>query len=83
MQEKSALGRAVAMVKDLRERCSWDRVQTRDTLRPYLIEEAHELERALGGNDPVAIRHEVADLIRRRSVRVGRFPGCPRRCPSC
>ena len=63
MQDTSALGRAVAMVRDLRNRCSWDKVQTRDTLRPYLIEEAHELERALGGNDPVAIRHEVADLL--------------------
>ena len=63
MEDTSALGRAVAMVKDLRVRCSWDRVQTRDTLRPYLIEEAHELERALGSDDPVAIRHEVADLL--------------------
>ena len=63
MQDTSALGRAIEMVRDLRNRCSWDRVQTRDTLRPYLIEEAHELERALGGNDPDAIRHEVADLL--------------------
>ena len=63
MEDTSALGRAVSMVRDLRERCSWDRVQTRDTLRPYLVEEAHELERALGGDDPVAIRHEVADLL--------------------
>ena len=46
MQENSALGRAVAMVRDLRIRCSWDRVQTRETLRPYLIEEVHELDRA-------------------------------------
>jgi len=32
MQEKSALGRAMAMVRDLRSRCPWDRVQTRETL---------------------------------------------------
>ena len=51
------------MVGDLRNRCSWDRVQTRDTLRPYLIEEAHELDRALAVGDPAAIRHEVADLL--------------------
>lgn len=63
MQDDSALGRAVAMVSDLRARCSWDRVQTRNTLRPYLIEEAHELAAALGADDPMAIREEVADLM--------------------
>ena len=63
MQDDSALGRAVAMVIDLRERCSWDRVQTRETLRPYLLEEAHELAAALGAGEPAAIREEVADLM--------------------
>ena len=63
MQENSALGRAMAMVRDLRERCSWDRVQTRETLRPYLIEEVHELDQAVAAADPEAIRHEVADLL--------------------
>lgn len=63
MQEKSALGRAMAMVADLRERCPWDRVQTRETLRPYLIEEVHELDHAIAGGDPAEVRREVADLL--------------------
>ncbi|MEP6589785.1 MAG: nucleoside triphosphate pyrophosphohydrolase [Gemmatimonadota bacterium] len=63
MQDDSALGRAVAMVADLRERCSWDRIQTRETLRPYLLEEAHELAAALGSGDAPAIREEVGDLM--------------------
>ncbi len=63
MQDDCALDRAVAMVADLRARCAWDRVQTRRTLRPYLIEEAHELAAALDGDDPEAIREEVADLM--------------------
>lgn len=63
MQENSALGRAIAMVRDLRRRCSWDRVQTRETLRPYLLEEVHELDQALGTGAPDAIRAEVADLL--------------------
>lgn len=63
MQDGSPLDRAVAMVADLRQRCSWDRVQTRNTLRPYLIEEAHELAAAMAGDDPDAIREEVADLM--------------------
>jgi MazG family protein len=53
----------MAMVRDLRIRCAWDRVQTRDTLRPYLIEEVHELDQALGSGNPAAIRSEVADLL--------------------
>src|SRR6266404_1862351 len=63
MQEKSALGRAMAMVRHLRSRCPWDRVQTRETLRPYLIEEAHELDQATAAGDAAGIRDEVADLL--------------------
>lgn len=63
MQDESALGRAVAMVADLRQRCDWDRVQTRQTLRPYLIEEVHELDAAIAANDASAIRDEVGDLM--------------------
>jgi MazG family protein len=51
------------MVADLRDRCSWDRVQTRRTLRPYLIEEAHELSAALEAGEPGPIREEVGDLM--------------------
>src|ERR671920_466038 len=43
MQDNSALGRAMAMVRDLRARCPWDRAQTRESLRPYLVEEVLEL----------------------------------------
>jgi MazG family protein len=63
MQEKSALDRAMAMVRDLRIRCSWDRAQDRESLRPYLIEEAHELDQAIGSGDPELIRREVSDLL--------------------
>lgn len=63
MQENSALERAMAMVRDLRERCSWDRVQTRETLRPYLVEEVHELDQAIGTGDPAKIRAEISDLL--------------------
>src|SRR5579864_6479877 len=63
MQDDSALDRAVAMVADLRVRCDWDRIQTRETLRPYLVEEVHELDAALASHDRDAIRDEVADLM--------------------
>jgi nucleoside triphosphate diphosphatase len=51
------------MVRDLRRRCPWDRAQTRETLRPYLVEEALELDQALGEGEPAAIRGEVSDLL--------------------
>jgi MazG family protein len=63
MQDNSALGRATATVRDLRNRCPWDRAQTRESLRPYLVEEVLELDHALGGNDLPAIKSELADLL--------------------
>ena len=63
MQDNSALGRAMAMVRDLRTRCAWDRAQTRETLRPYLIEEVLELDHALGEGHAPHIRAELSDLL--------------------
>lgn len=64
MQDNSALGRALALVRDLRRRCAWDRVQTRETLRPYLVEEVLELDHALMSEDnPERIRDELGDFL--------------------
>ena len=63
MQDNSALGRALALVRDLRVRCVWDRVQTRETLRPYLVEEVLELDHALSEDDPECIRDELGDFL--------------------
>ena len=63
MQDNSALERAMTMVRDLRKRCAWDRAQTRETLRPYLIEEALELNHALGDGNVDNIRGELSDLL--------------------
>ncbi len=63
MQENSALGRVMDVVRNLRVRCDWDRVQTRETLRPYLVEEVLELDQALAENDPARIREELGDFM--------------------
>jgi MazG family protein len=63
MQDNSALGRALATVRDLRRRCAWDRAQTRETLRPYLVEEVLELDEALSEGDVDSIRDELSDLL--------------------
>jgi MazG family protein len=63
MQEPSSLGRVVELVRHLRKRCSWDAAQTPQTLRPYLVEEALELDYALGRADSESIREELGDLF--------------------
>lgn len=63
MQGDSALGRALGLVRELRQRCPWDRSQTPQTLRPYLVEEVMELDYAIGTDDPDAVRDELGDLL--------------------
>jgi MazG family protein len=50
-------------MRDLRKRCEWDAVQTHESLRPYLIEEAHELDDALRTSDRSRIREELGDVL--------------------
>ena len=50
-------------MRDLRARCPWDHAQTRDTLRPYLVEEALELDQALRRGEPAELRDELGDLL--------------------
>jgi MazG family protein len=59
----AALARALALVRDLRARCPWDGAQTPDTLRPYLVEEALELDQAIADGAPARRRDELGDLL--------------------
>jgi MazG family protein len=43
--------------------CPWDREQTRETLRPFLVEETYEVLDALDADDPAHIREELGDLL--------------------
>ena len=63
MQDKSTLEDTLALMRDLRKRCEWDAAQTHESLRPYLIEEAHELDDAIKGGDPRLMREELGDLL--------------------
>lgn len=58
-----ALGRALALVRLLRERCPWDAEQTPSSLRPYLIEEAHETAEAVERGDDAELATELGDLL--------------------
>jgi MazG family protein len=54
---------ALAIMRDLRARCSWDAAQTHASLRPYLLEEAHELDDALRAGDERHMREELGDVL--------------------
>jgi MazG family protein len=43
--------------------CPWDRAQTLESLRPYVIEEAHEVLEAIDDGDPEEHRRELGDLL--------------------
>ena len=43
--------------------CPWDREQTLESLRPYVIEEAFEVVDAIDSGDPDALREELGDLL--------------------
>ncbi|MFN2601992.1 MAG: nucleoside triphosphate pyrophosphohydrolase [Gemmatimonadaceae bacterium] len=63
MDEKTTLDDALELMRDLRKRCEWDRAQTHDSLRPYLIEEAYELDDAISSGTAPLIREELGDLL--------------------
>ena len=43
--------------------CPWDRKQTHQTLRPYLLEETYEVLDALDAEDPDLLKEELGDLL--------------------
>lgn len=63
MQEPSALGRIVDLVRDLRKRCPWDAAQTPESLRTYLVEEVLELDHAIATGDQDDLRTELGDVL--------------------
>ena len=60
---KPSLEDTLALMRDLRRRCEWDAAQTHESLRPYLIEEAHEVDEALQAGDDTRLREELGDLL--------------------
>ncbi len=63
MQAKATLEDTLTLMRDLRARCEWDAAQTHESLRPYLVEEAHELDDALRDRDVPHMREELGDVL--------------------
>jgi ATP diphosphatase len=63
MDKTRSLDDTLALMRDLRKRCEWDAAQTHESLRPYLIEEAHELDDAIRLESHNLLREELGDLL--------------------
>lgn len=63
MQEKAGLPETLELMRDLRQRCEWDAAQTHESLRPYLIEEAYEVDDAIRAGNDTLLREELGDLL--------------------
>ncbi len=61
----AAFARLVDLVRLLRspEGCPWDREQTLQSLRPFVLEETYEVLEALDHDDRHALREELGDFI--------------------
>lgn len=58
-----SLDDTLELMRDLRARCEWDAAQTHESLRPYLIEEAHELDDAIRLENDNLTREELGDVL--------------------
>src|ERR1043165_7279448 len=63
MQAKPSLEDTLSLMRDLRSRCEWDAAQTHESLRPYLIKEAFEVDDAIRAGNDAALREEWGDLL--------------------
>lgn len=64
-QHGATLPRLVEVMRRLLapDGCPWDREQTLATLRPFVIEEAHEVVDAIDSGSPAELREELGDLL--------------------
>ena len=53
----------LAIVRQLRQKCPWDREQTFESLKPYLIEEVHEAIEAIDHQDYPHLAEETGDML--------------------
>ena len=65
MQNDSSFSELVALMARLRapDGCPWDRQQTHDTLKPYLLEEVYEALEAIDAADDAELCKELGDVL--------------------
>ena len=59
------LNELIAIMAALRSEngCPWDKEQTRESLKPFIVEEAYEVLEAIDEKKPEAIKEELGDLL--------------------
>lgn len=50
-------------LRDPEKGCPWDKEQTHETLKAYLVEEAHEVLEAIDAGSPEMMKEELGDLL--------------------
>jgi tetrapyrrole methylase family protein/MazG family protein len=53
----------MAKLRSPEDGCPWDREQTRDSLKPFLVEETYEVLEAIDERAPDKVREELGDLL--------------------
>ncbi|GAB6065188.1 nucleoside triphosphate pyrophosphohydrolase [Aquifex pyrophilus] len=53
----------IKVMEELRKKCPWDREQTHESLKKYLIEEAYEVLDAIDSKDDEKLKEELGDLL--------------------
>ena len=60
---REQFGRLYNIMRELRAKCPWDREQTHDSLRQYLLEEVYEVLETLDEKHYEELRKEMGDLM--------------------
>ena len=63
MKERYTFEDLKGIMKELRQKCPWDRKQTHESLKKYLIEETYEVIDAIDKKDWEALKEELGDLL--------------------
>ncbi len=65
MQGNNFFQELVALMEKLRgtEGCPWDKEQTHESLKPYLVEETYEVIDAIDSGEPAKLQEELGDLL--------------------
>ena len=61
--DRDAIERLVEIIRVLRVECPWDRVQTHESLRQGMLEEAYEVVEAIKNKDAENLREELGDVL--------------------
>lgn len=61
--DREAIERLVEIIRILRVECPWDRVQTHESLRQGMLEEAYEVVEAINNKDAVNLCEELGDVL--------------------